>query len=87
MAEISHTFTDRRNQVVSLSLGFLIAGACFAVLLFAMTYLIPAVLRWGQPSWSRAVVPLLILLISLRGLRRSLRAKSGQGSTSSAIAQ
>jgi len=69
-------FTDRRSQIVSLGFGFLIAGVCFALLLIAMTYLIRAVLCWGQPSWSRLVVPLLLLLISLRGLKRSLRRRA-----------
>jgi amino acid transporter len=73
---LSRTLTDRRTQAVSLVLGFLIAGACFVLLLFAMTYLIPDVLRWGQPSWSRLLVPLVILLIAGRGLKQSLRSRS-----------
>ena len=78
MASLTFTrgLSDRKNRFVSLGAGFLIAGACFTLLLVVMRYFIPAVLRWGPPFWPRLLAPLVILIISLFGLRRNLRARA-----------
>jgi hypothetical protein len=64
---------DRKNQLMSLVAGFLIAGLGFALLLTAMAYLLPLFDRFeGSPS-SRLLAPIAILFISVSGLRRYLR--------------
>ena len=67
--------TDRKSQLMSLVVGFLIAGLGFAFLLTAMAYLLPLFFRFERSPWSRSLAPVTILFISISGLIRYLRAR------------
>jgi hypothetical protein len=57
---------DRRSPGLSLAVGFLIAGSCFALLFVAMAHLIPLFLRFVESPQGRLlqIVPILSILVS-----------------------